>query len=161
MPPSGSTTCHAHIQAPPQAVFDVLCDPASYAMWVVGSKHIRGVDADWPQPGSRIHHIVGWGPFEDHDTTEVLAFDSPKLIRLEARAWPFGTAEVEMTLEPAGGGTDLRLTETPQRGPAARFHNPVMQIGLKARNLWSLRRLGRWVEERHRGTPGHSPEALR
>ncbi|MEX0657747.1 MAG: SRPBCC family protein [Egibacteraceae bacterium] len=150
--------CHVHVDAPPQVLFDVLCDPASYIVWVVGSKHIRGVDASWPQPGSRIHHVVGWGPLEEHDTTEVLELEPPNRLLLEARAWPFGTADVEVTLTPEGDGTKVVMAETPKQGPAARFHNPLMELGLQARNLWSLRRLARWAEERHRGTPGHPPE---
>lgn len=150
--------CRIRVQAPPRVVFDVLCDPASYAIWVVGSKHIRGVDATWPEPGSRIHHTVGWGPFEDHDTTEVLELDRPHRILLDARAWPFGAAEVELRLATIGEGTDLSIIETPTRGPAARFDNPVVQRALLARNWVSLRRLARWAEERHRGTPGHTPE---
>lgn len=150
--------CEMRVQAPAETVFDVLCDPAAYAMWVVGSKHIRGVDADWPQPGSRIHHTVGWGPFEDHDVTKVIELQRPHRLRLEARAWPFGTAEVDVTLTSGGDGTTVRILETLLRGPAARFDNPAIQSGLYLRNLWSLRRLGRWAEECHRGKPGHRPE---
>lgn len=150
--------CRMHVNAPPEAVFDVLRDPASYAIWVVGSKHIRGVDAGWPQPGSRLHHTVGWGPFARDDNTEVLEIDPPHHLLLKARVWPFGTADVEFTLRADAGGTDLRMIETPEDGPAARLHNAAMELALRARNLWSLRRLGRWAEERHRGTPGYAPE---
>lgn len=141
------------VQAPPHVVFDVLCDAPSYVLWVVGSKHIRGVDAEWPQPGAKIHHIVGWGPFEDHDTTEVLEIDPPHRLRLEARAWPFGTAEVAITLTPDGDATHLQITETPLRGPARRFDCWPMERAVALRNRWSVRRLGRWAEERYRGTP--------
>lgn len=147
----------AHVDAPPETVFEVLRDPASYSIWVVGSKHIRGVDPDWPSPGSKLHHTVGWGPIEDHDSTEVLAIEPPRRLVLEARAWPFGTAEVEITLEREGAGTALRISETPRQGPAARFDGRLMDLGIHLRNVVSLRRLCRWAEERHRGTPGHLP----
>lgn len=152
------TQCRLHVEAPPEVVFDALCDPASYAIWVVGSKRIRGVDAKWPQRGSKIYHVVGWGPFEEHDSTVVVEIETPHWLLLEVRAWPFGTAEVELALPAEGDGTQVRMRETPRRGPAARFHNPAMEAALFARNLWSLRRLGRWAEERYRGTPGHVPE---
>lgn len=154
-------TARAHVKAPPEVVFDVLRDPASYPLWVVGSKHIRGVDADWPTPGSKLYHTLGWGPITRHDNTEVLDIDPSHRIRLEARAWPFGTAEVEITLSPARGGTDLEMTETPRSGPAGRFNNPLMELGIQARNVWSLHRLCRWAQERHRGTPGHEPDGTR
>ena len=35
---------HAYIDAPPDAVFDVLADARSYAHWVVGSSEVRGVE---------------------------------------------------------------------------------------------------------------------
>lgn len=147
-----------YVDAPPEAVFEVLRDPASYLLWVVGSKHVRGVDAHWPEPGSKLHHTVGWGPFQDHDVTEVLEIDPPRHLRLEAAAWPFGTAVVDIALTPDRGGTDLRITETPSHGPAVRFDNPVTQLAIHLRNTWGLQRLCRWAEERHRGTPGHTPE---
>ena len=145
------------VEAPAEAVFDVLVDPASYILWVVGAKHIRGVDAGWPQPGSRLHHSVGFGPFQNRDTTEILEIDRPRGLVLDASAWPFGTARVEITLTPEGDATVVRMRETPQEGLAARFNNPVMELGLFARNTLSMWRLGRWAEERHRGTPGHAP----
>lgn len=146
------------VDAPPAVVWEVLCDPAAYVLWVVGSKHVRGVDADWPQPGSRLHHVVGWGPVQEADHTEVLDIEPPRRLVLEAKAWPFGTARVELELGPDGDGTWLRIVETPLRGPAARFHNPVTEGALWLRNQVGLRRLSRWAEERHRGTPGHPPE---
>lgn len=146
-----------HVNAPPEVVFEVLRDPASYLLWVVGSKHVRGVDDHWPQPGSKLHHTVGWGPLQDHDVTEVLEFDPPRRLRLRAAAWPFGTAEVDVTVAPDGDGADLRISETPVEGPAARFNNPVVEFMIHLRNTWAVNRLSRWAEERHRGTPGHVP----
>lgn len=145
------------VQAPPEDVFDTLLDPASYLLWVVGSKHVRGVDAQWPQVGARLHHVVGWGPLNDHDVTEILAVDRPRRLVLEARAWPFGTAEVEITVVPEANGTRLTLRETPRQGPAARFDNRLMQLGIRLRNRLGLRRLCRWVEERYRAAPGRMP----
>jgi hypothetical protein len=36
------------VAAGPDAVFDVLADPRSYARWVVGSKQIRAADGRAP-----------------------------------------------------------------------------------------------------------------
>ena len=148
----------ARVEAPPAVVFKELCDPAVYIVWVVGSKHIRGVDPDWPKPGSNLHHTVGWGPIVRHDTTEVLDIDPPRRLRLEARAWPLGTAEVDITLSPDGDGTVINMRETPLHGPGARFNNPLMEFAIEVRNAMGLRRLARWSGERYRGTPGHPPE---
>lgn len=43
------------------------------------------------------------------------------------------------------------MTETP--GTARPPASTTLELGLQARNLWSLRRLALWAEERHRGTP--------
>jgi uncharacterized protein YndB with AHSA1/START domain len=147
-----------HIDAPPDAVFDVLCDAASYRIWVVGSQRIRGVDPEWPAVGSEFHHTVGFGPFSDHDTTKVLELQRPSRMVLEAHVWPFGAAEVALDLHPAGSGTDVVFDETPLAGPAKRFDNPVMERAIWLRNVIALRRLKAWAEQRHHATPGVPPE---
>jgi uncharacterized protein YndB with AHSA1/START domain len=155
------STNRVHVDAPPEAVFDVLCDAASYRIWVVGSKRIRGVDPDWPAVGSKFHHTVGMGPFEDNDTTAVLEVVRPTRMVLEARVWPFGTAEVAVDLAPAGSGTDVTISETPLRGPAKSFDNIFMEQALWVRNAIGLRRLKAWSEQRYHATPGVPPEPPR
>jgi uncharacterized protein YndB with AHSA1/START domain len=154
-------TNRIHIDAPPDAVFDTLCDAASYRVWVVGSKRIRGVDPDWPAVGSRFHHTVGIGPLADNDTTAILELQRPSRMVLEARIWPFGTAEVAFDLQPSGSGTDVTIHETPLRGPAKRFDNPIVHQGIWLRNALGLRRLKAWSEQRYHATPGVPPEPPR
>lgn len=154
-------TNRIHIDAPPEAVFDVLCDAASYRVWVVGSKRIRGVDPEWPAVGSRFHHTVGIGPLTDSDTTEVLESVRPSRMVLEARIWPFGTAEVALDLHPAGAGTDVVMGETPLRGLAKQLDNPLMERAIWVRNALTLRRLKDWAEQRYHATPGVPPEPPR
>ena len=72
------------IDAPPQAVWDVLADGWLYPLWVVGATRMRAVDADWPSVGSRIHHSAGVWPVVVDDNTEVKA--SEPLQRLQLRA---------------------------------------------------------------------------
>ena len=151
-------TNRIHIDAPPQAVFDVLCDAASYRVWVVGSKRIRGVDPEWPAVGSRFHHTIGIGPFFEHDTSRVLESQPPNRLVLEARIWPFGTAEVALDLHPAGAGTDVVFNETPLAGPAKHFENRAMQGAIWLRNTLTVRRLKQWAEQRYHATPGVPPE---
>jgi uncharacterized protein YndB with AHSA1/START domain len=148
-------TTRIHVDAPPAVVWDVLMDPAAYRIWVVGSKRIRGVDAGWPQPGSRFHHAVGWGPIEDKDSTEVCELDPPHRLVLDARIWPLGSARVTLTLAPEGAGCTVTMEEEPHGGPAAALSGlPPMEAALWARNRISLRRLKDWSEQRHRAAPG-------
>jgi len=37
-----------HVDAPPEAVWEVLADPRLYGNWVVGASTTRAVDGDWP-----------------------------------------------------------------------------------------------------------------
>lgn len=110
------------VDAPPQTVFAVLADGWSYGGWVVGSSHIRAVDAGWPAVGSRIHHSVGSWPLQLQDETTVVAVETGVSLSLEAKAWPTGAAAVGLTLVPHDGGTRtlVRMTEHVVRGPASR-----------------------------------------
>lgn len=138
------------IAAPPQAVWDVLMDPWLYTQWVVGNKRIRGVDADWPHPGSRFHHTVGVGPLMTRDATRVVSLEERKRLELDAHAWPVGTARVTLELEAAEGGTRVTMLEEPSRGPAKWMETRLLHGLTHGRNVESLRRLKRMVEHRER-----------
>jgi uncharacterized protein YndB with AHSA1/START domain len=136
----------AQFAVPPERVFAVLCNPATYADWVVGSHSIRDADATWPAVGSRFHHRVGAGPFTVKDHTEVLEVEPPRRLVLRARARPLGTARVEMVLEPRDGGTHVIMMET-AGDPLSRLAiNPVTDPLVHHRNVESLRRLRRISE---------------
>lgn len=131
------------VDAPPQTVFAVLADGWSYGGWVVGSSHIRAVDADWPAVGSRIHHSVGSWPLQLQDETTVVAVETGRSLSLAAKAWPTGAAAVGLTLVPHDGGTRtlVRMTEHVVRGPAKVLPEVVQGLLLRPRNTESLARL--------------------
>jgi uncharacterized protein YndB with AHSA1/START domain len=131
------------IAASPERVFEVLADPASYGYWVVGSKEVREADANWPEPGSRFHHTVGFGPLEVKDYTVALACERPRLLKLRAKARPLGTAIVTMSVEPDGdGGSRVTMVEDPGDSLTAFVFNPLTHLLVRGRNVESLRRLG-------------------
>lgn len=136
------------INAPPAAVFAILRDGYSYDQWVVGTKKIRDVEPNWPAVGSRLHHTFGAGPLTISDTSKVLAVDPDRMLEMEARAWPAGTARIVLSLEPAGSGTRVTIEEHPLRGPGRRLHNPAFDLIIKVRNVETLRRLKRLAEQR-------------
>ncbi len=130
------------IPASPDDVFAVLADGWSYAGWVVGASHIREVDAGWPAEGTRIHHSVGPWPLLVHDSTGVRAVDSPRMVELDARLWPFGAARIRLELDEVRPGvTEVRMTERAVRGPGRLLPEPVQALLLVPRNRESLRRL--------------------
>ncbi|MDQ6649669.1 MAG: SRPBCC family protein [Actinomycetota bacterium] len=136
----------ARMAATPPTVFAVLRNGFSYSDWVVGTKQIRAVDDSWPAPGSLLHHSVGLGPIRLSDDTKVLSVEPDRCLEMEARAWPAGTARVEIRLTAAGAGTDVEIEEHPLRGTAAALHNPLFDLVLWLRNVETLRRLKRIVE---------------
>ena len=129
------------IPAPPERVFAVLSDPASYADWVVGSDIIRDADAGWPAVGTRFHHRVGWGPLKVNDHTEVIASDPPRRLELHAKARPLGTASVVLELEPQDGGTLVTMTEDAGDPFTALVFFGLTHLLVRGRNVESLRRL--------------------
>ncbi|MGV9819602.1 SRPBCC family protein [Nocardia xishanensis] len=126
----------------PGQAFAVLADGWLYSSWVVGASHIRQVDPGWPDVGTRIHHSVGLWPLNARDVTTVRDVDPPRMIELEARLWPFGSARIMLELtEIHPHTTHIRMTEHAMRGPATLLPSQLQRVSLKPRNQESLSRL--------------------
>lgn len=136
------------IRATSERVWEVLADGWLYPLWVVGAARMRRVDPGWPEVGTRIHHSVGLWPFLINDHTEVLEMRRREFIRLRARAWPAGAAEIAITLTPKGEHTDVRLEETVTSGPGALIPPPIEGLSLRWRNSEALQRLASIAEQR-------------
>ena len=107
---------------------------------------MRGVDGDWPMAGSTIHHSVGVWPALIDDQTRVVESIPGSLLRLRARAWPTGEADVELRLSAAGAGTEVILTEDVSAGPGKLVPRPLRSIAIGWRNVETLRRLAYLAE---------------
>lgn len=138
------------IDAPPSRVFDVLSDPDSYGEWVVGSKQVRDADPDFPAPGSRFHHTVGFGPITLGDHTVVEEMKRPRRIKLRAKARPLATVHVTLELKRKGRGkTEVTMIEDPADPLSALvFFHPLTHLLVRGRNDESLRRLGQLAAAR-------------
>jgi len=134
--------------APPDQVFQALSDPWLLPVWVVGATHIRDADANWPAPGSKVHHQVGAWPIALSDVTAVVECVEPERLVLQGRAYPFGEAYIQLVVEPDGDGSIVRMGEAPSYGPARVIDNPLQRWLLAARNRESLARLKSIVENR-------------
>lgn len=140
------------MKATPDQVWDVLADGWLYPLWVVGATRMRSVDGHWPAVGSRLHHSAGTWPLVIDDDTEVLAAEPGHSLRLRAKGWPMGEAEVYIELHPAGGGTRVVIEEDASVGPG-RYVPAVLRTPLlEWRNRETLRRLSFVVEGRRAGT---------
>jgi carbon monoxide dehydrogenase subunit G len=131
-----------HVNAPTAVAFDVVADADWYPEWLVGAQHIRGIDDDWPRPGSAFHHVVGVGPLRVKGSTSVLGIERPRTLELRAGIGPFGAARVRFTLDPEGSGTRITVEEEPDRGVIrVLWSTPLrklLALGLWCRNAVSL-----------------------
>lgn len=141
---------NAHIAAEPQAVFDVLAEGWYYSDWVVGSSHVRAVEAHWPETGARLFHATGVWPVVARDETVVEEVEPPHRLVLTAKGRPLGIARVTIQLTANSGGTDVTIDEVPVAGPGKWTHNRVTDLVLARRNIETLARLKALVERQTR-----------
>ncbi len=130
------------VPAPPEKVYEVLADGWTYSDWVVGTAHIRDVDPDWPEPGSRIHHKAGVWPLFLRDHTVAVNREPGSWLVLQPHLWPLGEMRVTITLTSVGdGATKITLAEEFDEGPLRWARTKVNDLVLHRRNRESLRRL--------------------
>ena len=136
------------VAAPADQVWNVLADGWLYPLFVVGASRMRQVDDHWPQPGARLHHSVGVWPALLDDTTSVLETEPGSMIRLRARGWPGGEAEVTIRLRPRGQDTEVSIAEDAVSGPGKLVPAPLRHLPIAWRNVETLRRLSYLAERR-------------
>src|SRR3981189_879079 len=95
--------------ATPEQVWAVMADGWTYSQWVVGNGRMRAVDADWPAPGSKIHHTIGVWPLIINDETVVEACTPRRELVLLARVRPFSKARNTVSLKPSPPGVRLAM----------------------------------------------------
>ena len=136
-----------HVSAPPEAVFAVLSDPYSYEHWVVGCKRIRGVEGEWPEPGSAVpprrRHGADHG--QGRDVLRAMPTRPAAWCCAPARGRP-GVARVQIDVDASGDGSEVTIAEVPIEGPPAMLHNPVQDWLIDRRNREGLRRLKQLAE---------------
>jgi hypothetical protein len=142
------------VRAEAGAVFEVLTDPETYPRWLIGARAIRYVDPTWPEPGSKFHHVVGFGPLRIADSTEVLDLDkSALLLRLNVKARPLISAVATFRVIGSGSRSVVTLQEEPALRTIGNLVRPVMDPTTHVRNHRSLRRLAEVIEVRGDSRP--------
>jgi len=136
------------IKTVPDRVWDVLSDGWLYPTWVVGATRMRDVERHWPEVGAKLHHSAGVWPAVVNDNTEVLECEPGRYLRLQARGWPLGEAEVAITLTPSGPNTLVKIEESAVSGPGAMIPGPIEGALIRWRNSETLKRLGFIAENR-------------
>lgn len=125
----------------PADVFDALRDGQTYGHWVVGTRCVREVSKDWPEPGTQIQYVVGHGPVRKKDKTVSLFYDPDRKLALEAVVWPIGTLSIVLTARVMPEGCEVAIDETAKKGILKTLHNPLFDLAIKVRNTETLRRL--------------------
>jgi uncharacterized protein YndB with AHSA1/START domain len=141
-------TVTATIRATPGEVFGVLADGWLYSNWVVGTSHMRAVEATWPAVGARLYHASGIWPVVARDETVVESVEPDRQLILTAKGYPLGEARVVIDLLAVGPNTEVTMTETPTAGPGKWAHNPLSEALLVRRNVEALARLTALAERR-------------
>jgi uncharacterized protein YndB with AHSA1/START domain len=141
-------TVTKHINAPPAAVYEVLSDGWEYSQWVVGTSHVRAVDAAWPQPRSRLHHAVGAWPRVMRDHTEMQEAEPNKRMLMTACGWPVGEAEVEILLSPRATVRSSPSVKSPPAAPVGCCVNPLGDALIYRHNVETTARLAALAERR-------------
>jgi len=109
---------------------------------------MREVDEHWPAVGAKLHHSAGVWPLVVDDNTEVLDVDPGHSVRLRARGWPMGEAEVVITLTPTGSVTRMDLAEDAVKGPGRFVPGFLRHPMIKWRNVEALDRFANIAERR-------------
>src|SRR5687768_8153983 len=138
------------LPASPEQVFEVLIDPYSFPKWVMGAKRIRGVDPDWPRPGSAFHHASGaGGDVTVKDKTELITMNPPLSLVLQAYLRPLGIVRIRIELDrgSSDGTTLLTIREAPAPGTKLRKVKKLLDPALYARNRKSLKCLEKLIRE--------------
>ena len=134
------------VNAPRDVVWEVLEDPYAYPRWVVGTDRTVEADTGWPAAGTKfkVHVALGY-----HDYTHSEEVDPRRRIVLNTAGGPWGAAKVTIMLQDAPGErTHVTLVEDPTGILKPLKWFPPAHLGIRLRNVESLRRFRRIAEAR-------------
>ncbi|MDI9835403.1 SRPBCC family protein [Streptomyces sp. KAU_LT] len=137
---------HRLIHVGPSAVWDVLEDGSRYAEWVVGTARSEPVRGQWPQEGAAIRYEIRIGPARLANETVVRRYEEGRLLELEAKAGPLGTARISIEVRPWGEKTLVIVDEHPLQGAGGMLHNAGFEALIQLRHRTMLARLARICE---------------
>lgn len=124
-----------------ELVWEVLCDPWNYPVFVVGTAHMRAVEGDWPTVGAVLHHSFGFWPLMRRGTSTLDVVVPGTRLELLARGWPLGEARVAISLLGRGDGTVVTIEEDAVSGPGSWVPKPLRSLVIGLRNRELLARL--------------------
>jgi len=101
----------APVAAPPEQVWEVLCDTARYAEWVTGTDEVTRTDGP-AGPGSTYDEVNPvLGPWRAKTHWTVTEFDAPRRQVHRGEGIPMADSfEVVMEVSPVAGASEVTLT---------------------------------------------------
>jgi hypothetical protein len=111
---------------------------------------MRAVDADWPAPGSKIHHTIGIWPLIINDETVVEGCTPRQELVLLANVRPFGRARITVRLTASPTGCRIEMSEVPVGGPLNLVPRRLALAAVWPRNRECTWRLAAHAERRTR-----------
>ncbi len=128
------------VNAPPDAVWRVLCDPSRYAELVTFTDEVTSVSEGELGQGSVYHEEGGVPPFKGKSEWTVTAFDPPQHMVHIGKQGPL-TIQLDFDLEATEGGT--RVTQTTR----SRFFPLLWPVAALMELLFMRRRLEAGLQE--------------
>ncbi|MDF3298893.1 SRPBCC family protein [Streptomyces sp. K1PA1] len=95
----------------------------------------------WPQVGSALRYEVRLGPWRFDNETVVRRCEVGRVLELEAKAGPLGTARIAVELRDWGEHCLVIVDEHPLRGAGGVLHNAAVESLIQLRHRAMLARL--------------------
>ncbi len=146
-------TASGFVAAPPERVWELVCDTARYAEWVEGTDEVTRTDGP-AREGSTYDEVNPLlGPWKARSRWTVESLEPPRRQVHHGEGIPLTTEMVvEMEVRPVGEGTEFTQTlrGTPGAGPVGAAFHRLMRGQVErdnrrtAENLASLARREAW-----------------
>jgi len=114
----------ALIEAPPEAVWDVVMNPARLSEWVTIHRGLRDIDPGTPRVGFEMSQTLHLRGVNFHVHWELVECEPPRRALWEGRGPARSTAHIEYLLRPQNGGTRFHYSNE--------FRAPLGALGAAA-----------------------------
>jgi uncharacterized protein YndB with AHSA1/START domain len=137
------------IKAPPEAVWNVVMDPARLGEWVTIHRGVRDVSEGRPHVGFEMNQTIHLRGVNFHVRWELTECDAPRRALWEGRGPARSRAHIEYLMQPESGSTRFHYRNefNPPLGPLGAAASRALVGGISEREAQrSLERLKALLE---------------